>query len=63
MLLWLFGGVWETGRRNGTKYQECAVMADLLENLNEKQREAVLETEGYVPAGKPLCLFGSGLWH
>ncbi len=38
-------------------------MADLLENLNEKQREAVLETEGYVPAGKPLCLFGSGLWH
>ncbi len=24
------------------------IMADLLENLNEKQREAVLETEGYV---------------
>lgn len=23
-------------------------MADLLENLNENQREAVLETEGYV---------------
>ena len=23
-------------------------MADLLENLNERQREAVLETEGYV---------------
>lgn len=23
-------------------------MADLLENLNEKQRDAVLETEGYV---------------
>ena len=23
-------------------------MADFLENLNEKQREAVLETEGYV---------------
>lgn len=23
-------------------------MADLLDNLNEKQREAVLETEGYV---------------
>ena len=23
-------------------------MVDILENLNEKQREAVLETEGYV---------------
>ncbi len=28
-------------------YGDC-VMADLLENLNERQQEAVLETEGYV---------------
>ena len=26
----------------------CVVMADLFDNLNEKQKEAVLETEGYV---------------
>ncbi len=46
-------------------------MADLMGSLNERQREAVLETEGYVRViagqrqdkafGEPLCLSGSGL--
>lgn len=50
-------------------------MADLLENLNEKQRDAVLETEGYVrviaggwqwqdeAAREPLRLSRAGVRH
>lgn len=33
---------------NHSAVERSIMMADLLENLNEKQREAVLETEGYV---------------
>ena len=38
----------EGAKRIHSAVERRIIMADLLENLNDKQREAVLETEGYV---------------